>query len=71
MSALSASNYVAEHVTLVSIKVGCMLCMRSAGISFHVLQVITVLRKMLAAEMRAKSSNNAELNPQKPALPSA
>ena len=45
--------------------------MRSAGISFHVLQVITVLRKMLAAEMRAKSSNNAELNPQKPALPSA
>jgi len=48
-----------------------MLCMRSAGISFHVLQVITVLRKMLAAEMRAKSSNNAELNPQKSASPSA
>ncbi|KAA6426630.1 MAG: kinase [Trebouxia sp. A1-2] len=33
-------------------------------------QVITVLRKMLAAEMRAKSSNNAELNPQKSASPS-
>lgn len=57
MSALPVSTFVACYVKNL--------------LAFHVPQVITVLRKMLAAEMRAKSSNNAELNPQKSASPSA
>ena len=62
---------VQQCVSLVSSELCWTLCTRCDSISFHVLQVITVLRKMLAAEMRAKSSNNAELNPQKSASPSA
>lgn len=33
-------------------------------------QVITVLRKLLGAEMKAKASNNAELRPQSSSTPS-
>lgn len=34
------------------------------------MQVITVLRKLLGAEMKAKASNNAELRPQSSSTPS-
>ena len=34
------------------------------------MQVITVLRKLLGAEMKAKASNNAELRPQTSSTPS-